>query len=101
MHSRYDYILIDTAPVTRIVDTLVLGQFVKNVIMIVRPEHTFKDSLATGIGEVTQAQMNLLGFIINACDLSTTSDKYKYGYGYGYGYGHGSGKVAINAGQNT
>jgi len=93
LHSQYDYILLDTAPVTRIVDTLVLGRYVKNVIIIVRPDFTFKDSLSAGIEEMRQADMNVLGTVINASDIRKMSDKYKYGYGYGYGYGHGAESV--------
>jgi len=84
----YDYILLDTPPITKIVDALVLGEFVKDVILIVRPNHTFKDSISLGIQELEEFKMKLLGVVVNACDLQKSSYKYKYGYGYGYGYYH-------------
>ena len=88
--ARYDLIIIDTAPVTKVIDTLILGKSVKNVIMIVRPNHTFKESIPFAISEMNQFEMKIKGSIINAFDLSQASGRYKYGYGYGYGYGKDS-----------
>jgi succinoglycan biosynthesis transport protein ExoP len=82
----YDHILIDTPPITRLVDTLVIGKFVKDLILVIKPHHTYRDSLALAIEELEQSNINILGYIINAGDISQLSQKYKYGYGYGYGY---------------
>ncbi len=82
----YDFVLIDTPPVTKIVDTLVLGNFVKDVVLLIRPDHTFKEVLQLGIESLTEANMNILGFIVNSGDVNQMSHRYKYGYGYGYGY---------------
>lgn len=93
MYSHYDYILIDTAPVTRIVDTLVLGKFVKNVVLIIRTNHTSKNSMAMGIDELNQSNMNLIGFVFNGVELNKMPYRYKEGYGYAYGYGYGKGSL--------
>jgi capsular exopolysaccharide synthesis family protein len=85
LSPQYDHVLIDTPPVTRVIDTLVLGNTVKDIILVIRPNHTFKGSVALGIEEMELANMNILGFIMNASALSELSQKYKYGYGYGYG----------------
>ena len=93
MLPQYDYILIDTAPVTRIVDTLVLGKFVKDVVLVIKPNHTLKNSIVMGIEELNQSNMNLIGFVFNGVELNKMPNRYKEGYGYGYGYGHGTGSV--------
>ena len=93
MLPQYEYILIDTAPVTKIVDTLVLGEVVKNVVLVIKPNHTLKNSLVMGIEELNQSNMNLIGFVFNGVELNKMPNRYKEGYGYGYGYGHGSGSV--------
>jgi tyrosine-protein kinase Etk/Wzc len=91
--SEYDYILVDTPPVTRVVDTLVLGLFVKNVLLIVRPNISFKDSVVAGIREMKQAKLKIRGIVANAAEIEKSyQSRYKYGYGYGYGNGHKSGK---------
>lgn len=85
--SQYDYILIDTPPVTRVVDTLVIGKVVKDVVLVIRPDHTFKDSVTWGIQEMEHENMKIHGTVINAGNIEKSSFKYRYGYGYGYGYG--------------
>jgi tyrosine-protein kinase Etk/Wzc len=84
--SDYDYIIFDTPPVTRVVDGLILGRLVQNVVLILRPEHTFKDSVKWGIHEMEQSNMNIIGTVINAGNIEKSSFKYRYGYGYGYAY---------------
>jgi tyrosine-protein kinase Etk/Wzc len=85
--SDYNYVIIDTPPVTRVVDTLVLGQYVKNAILIVRPEKSMKDAVFAGIQEMRQAQIKILGIVANAAEIKN-SYHYRYRYGYGYGYGN-------------
>lgn len=84
--SAYDYIILDTPPVTRVVDTLVLGRIVKDAVMILRPEHSFKDSVAWGVQEMNQAGIVISGIVVNAGEIEESSFKYRYGYGYGYNY---------------
>jgi capsular exopolysaccharide synthesis family protein len=97
--SEYDYVLIDTAPVTRVVDTLVLGRIIKNALLVVRPGVSFKETVVTGIQEMKQAKFKVRGIIANAVELKKSyTYRYKYGYGYGYGHstggnGQGSGKI--------
>jgi capsular exopolysaccharide synthesis family protein len=85
--SQYDYILIDTPPVTRVVDTLVLGRYVKDVLLVVRPNHSFKESVYGGIQDLLQAKMKIHGIVANAAEIEQSSYRYRYGYGYGYSYG--------------
>lgn len=84
--GSYDYILIDTPPVTRTVDALTLGNFIKNAVLIVKPGYTRKDNLKRAIQDFRQFNVHLLGSVINACDIKRFADDYGYGYGYGYTY---------------
>ncbi len=84
--SDYDIILIDTPPITRIVDVLVLGKIIKNIVLIIKPNHTFKFAVDWAVEEITQNHMNIRGFVVNDCDIEKSSYRYKYGYGYGYSY---------------
>jgi tyrosine-protein kinase Etk/Wzc len=84
--SAYDYVIVDTPPVTRVVDTLVLGQYVKNSILVVRPDTSLKDAVIGGIQDMRQAQINIIGIVANATEIQN-SFRYRYSYGYGYGYG--------------
>jgi len=84
LSSNYDHILIDTPPITKIVDTLVIGRYVKDLILVLRPNHTFKSSVAIALEELEQSKINVLGCIINALDIKKLPGRYKYGYSYGY-----------------
>jgi len=86
MSSLYDHIIIDTPPLTRLIDTLVLGSIINHMILVIKPNHTYKDSIMIAIDELDHTDVNVLGYIVNAGDIKNLSGKYKYGYGYGYGY---------------
>jgi capsular exopolysaccharide synthesis family protein len=83
--SIYDFIIIDTPPVTRVVDTLALGQFMKNSILVVRPNISVKETVIGGIQELNDARIKIRGIIANAAEIQK-SYYYRYRYGYGYGY---------------
>lgn len=86
--SLYDYILIDTPPVTRVIDTLILGRMIENIIMVTRYNFTLKDSAIAGIQELRNEKIKISGAIVNACEIEKTSFRNKYGYGYGYEYAY-------------
>jgi tyrosine-protein kinase Etk/Wzc len=85
--SSYDYVLVDTPPVTRVVDTLVLGKTIKDAVLIIRPDYTFKESVIWGIQEMEHEGINIAGTVVNAGDIEKSVFRYRYGYGYGYSYG--------------
>jgi capsular exopolysaccharide synthesis family protein len=91
----FDYIIIDTPPVTRVVDTLVLGRIIKDAVLVLRPDHTFKESVKWGLQELEQSQINILGTVLNAGEIEKSIFKNRYGYGYGYKYGYTDGKQKL------
>jgi capsular exopolysaccharide synthesis family protein len=84
--SSYDYILFDTPPITRVVDALVLGKTIKDAVLVIRPDHSYKDSVAWGLQELEQAKITVHGTVINAAEIEKSTFKHRYGYGYGYKY---------------
>jgi len=95
--SIYDYIIVDTPPVTRVIDTIALGEFVKNAILVVRPDMSIKETVVGGIEEMNHARMKIRGIVGIAVDIQS-SYHYKYRYGYGYGYSSGNNN---GSGENT
>jgi tyrosine-protein kinase Etk/Wzc len=90
--SVFDLIIIDTPPVTRVVDTLALGQFIKNSILVVRPNISVKETVIGGIQELNDSRIKIRGIIANAAEIQK-SYYYRYRYGYGYGYSSSEGKT--------
>jgi uncharacterized protein involved in exopolysaccharide biosynthesis/Mrp family chromosome partitioning ATPase len=99
--AAYDYVLIDTPPVTRTVDAMTIGSFIKNAVLVVRPNHTRKDNLGRAIQDFRQFNVHLLGSVINACDIKSFATDYGYGYGYGYNYRYESELPQLPAAQTA
>ncbi|MCW9096525.1 MAG: hypothetical protein OQJ93_03975, partial [Ignavibacteriaceae bacterium] len=86
--SVYDYVIIDTPPVTKVVDSLIFGKYVKDAMMVVRPDLSLKENVKGGLMDLTQARVKVRGIIVNAAEIAK-SYYYKNRYGYGYGYSYG------------
>ena len=94
LKQHYDYVLIDTAPVGLVTDTLQVGKYCNISVYICRADYTPKASfnLINSLAEEGKLPNMCIG--INGIDLSMKKHSYYYGYGkYGkYGryshYGH-------------
>ncbi len=86
--SVYDYILVDTPPITRVVDSLILGKIINNLVLVARYNYSLKDSFYWGIDEIRKEKIKILGIVANACDIEKSAFRHKYGYGYGYKYAY-------------
>ncbi|OGB61279.1 MAG: hypothetical protein A2Y94_09940 [Caldithrix sp. RBG_13_44_9] len=82
--KAYDYILIDTPPITKVSDVLILGDFVKDIILIVRPFLTYKEAIRGALEEMRQAGLNLQGVVVNGFNVGKSAYYYRYGHGYNY-----------------
>lgn len=89
LKDNLDYVIVDTPPLGRVIDTAVIAPKVDGVIMVIdstrnswRMEQKIKEQLE-------KAGARILGVILNKVDIRERSGYYgKYGYGYGYGYGN-------------
>lgn len=96
LKSAYDYIIIDSAPLVLVSDTLPLLQYADLVLYTTRAHFTDKKLMPFINGLVDDKKANKIGIILNGVKAGATS-YYKYGYGYrysyqykyNYGYGYG------------
>jgi tyrosine-protein kinase Etk/Wzc len=81
--TEYDFIIVDTAPVSLVSDTLIIAKQADTLVYVVRANIIDKRMLH--IPEVLYRENKLpnMGLVLN--DAKT-----KKGYGYGYGYGYGA-----------
>ena len=77
----YDYIIIDTAPVGLVTDTLQVGRVSNLTIYVCRADYTPKDSFELINTLNAEKKLPNICVVVNGIDLS----KKKYGYYYGYG----------------
>lgn len=97
LSDKYDYVFIDTAPVTVVTDATAVANFVDGVIVVARQNYTIHESLQRAVSNLKFADVKILGYILN--DINSNAQRYnsykryggykRYGYGHGYGYGYG------------
>ena len=81
LKEHYDYILIDSAPVGLVSDTLQIGRIADATIYLCRADYTAKSSFNLINSLSKEKKLPNISLVLNGVDLS----KKKYGYYYGYG----------------
>ena len=81
LREAYDYVLIDTAPVGLVTDTLQIGRVCDVTIYMCRADYTPKASFDMINSLANENKLPNMSVVINGIDMS----KKKYGYYYGYG----------------
>lgn len=81
LKEHYDYILIDTAPVGLVTDTLALGRISNATVYVCRADFTQKASFGLINSLSMEKKLPNMSIVLNGVDLSMK----KYGYYYGYG----------------
>jgi len=82
LRSRYDFIVIDSPPVTVVSDALIISKFVNGVLVIARARKTQLPNLVRTRELLDGVQAPILGVVLN--DLKSGA----HGYGNGYYYTH-------------
>lgn len=100
--EMYDYVFIDTPPVTVVTEAAAMSKNASGVIIVVRQNNTIHESIRRARENLQIANAKILGYILNDIDPNSygygsyskygyRSRKYNYSYGYGYGHGYGYG----------
>lgn len=107
LKENFDYVILDTAPVGMVTDTLLIGRTVDLSVYVCRADYTRKAEFML-INELAENnKLPNLCIAINGLDLQKKKYGYYYGYSkygqyygygkrYGYGYGYGEHKVKEN-----
>ena len=90
--TMYDYIIIDTPPVTAVSDVHALTKHADVIAMVVEWGVTPREVVKEANKQLSGSSLVPRGFILNKVDLKHISDYEDYAY-YGYGYGYGYGKA--------
>ena len=99
LKDKYDYIMIDTAPVGLVTDTLQIGCVANATIYMCRADYTPKASFGMINALAMEEKLPNMAMVLNGVDMSKKKYSYYYGYGkygkygrYGYGSGYSYGK---------
>ena len=108
LKENFDYVILDTAPVGMVTDTLLIGRVADLSVYVCRADYTRKAEF-TLINELAENnKLPNLCIAINGLDLQKKKYGYYYGYGkygkyygygkrYGYGYGYGKEKQDVTS----
>ena len=84
--QQYDYVIVDTAPVNLVTDTLLLSNLADLFIYVIRANYLDKRLLEIPKMLYDEKRLPNMAVLLNEADFEKG-----YGYGYGYGYGDKSG----------
>lgn len=87
LKTQYDYIVLDSAPVMLVSDTLQLVEKSDVLLYVVRSEFTEKGMIDFAAGFQIENQISNMAFVLNSVKPENTRYGKKYGYGY-YSYTH-------------
>ena len=104
LKKNFDYVILDTAPVGMVTDTLLIGRVADLSVYVCRADYTRKAEFILINELADNNKLPNLCIAINGLDLQKKKYGYYYGYGkygkyygygkrYGYGYGYGENKV--------
>ena len=86
----FDRVVIDSAPVLAVSDTLLMTQFVQTVCVVVRAGKTPRNAVQRALGMLTGAGGRPAGIILNRLPRHTGTGSYYYYAAPGYGKGEGA-----------
>ncbi|MDR0509465.1 MAG: polysaccharide biosynthesis tyrosine autokinase, partial [Rikenellaceae bacterium] len=89
LHGRFDYVVVDSAPVGVVSDTFVISQYADAVVYVMRENYTQKDAIPFVNNLVSDGRLHGVAVALNATGVSGKMSRYKYGatrYGYKSSY---------------
>ncbi len=81
LNEEYDYIILDSAPVGLVIDSLQLARYANVSCFVCRADYTLKTNVCLLDSLAKENKFPNACIVLNAVDMS----KRKYGYYYGYG----------------
>lgn len=83
LKSKYDYIILDTAPLMLVTDTFLFAEMADATLYVTRSQYTEKTLIDFANNNIESGKLKNVGFVLNDVDR----DFFGYGNKYGYGYG--------------
>lgn len=92
LKEKYDYIVVDSAPVGLVSDSFALNKYVDATLYVIRQRYTLKKQMDFINDLKRDGKLSNMAIVVNDVNLAGRYGYYGYGYGYGYGYMYGYGK---------
>lgn len=86
LKEEFDVVIIDTAPIGMVADTMLIADQADALLYVVRYNHLNKNMLKIPVEKYKANKLGNMGVVLNGVDYK--KERHAYGYGYGYGYGN-------------
>lgn len=93
--ADYDIVVIDSAPLLPVTDSLALSRITDGAVFVARAAATRRGQVASALDAIDGVNGHVLGIILNGVKESRKERS------YGYGYGNGGRRAAMKAGAQT
>jgi capsular exopolysaccharide synthesis family protein len=81
--EKYDYVIVDTAPLMVVTDTLLISQYANHLVYVTRAGVTDNKAVGYPLKLQEEGKIKGLSFVVNDVKDSNLGYGGKYGYGYG------------------
>ena len=81
LRQHFDYIIVDTAPVGLVTDTLQIAKVCDTTVYVCRADYTPKENFEMIYGLAFSKKMPKMSIVVNGIDMSKKKNGYYYGYG--------------------
>jgi uncharacterized protein involved in exopolysaccharide biosynthesis/Mrp family chromosome partitioning ATPase len=75
--DNYDYVLVDSAPVSLTSETALMANVVPNVLFVVRPGTSYSNSVNESLDQLDQHRAKILGLVINGVEANSKAYPYR------------------------
>lgn len=89
LKEKYDYVIMDTAPIGMVTDSALIAQNADLCVYVCRADVTPKAGYEFINVLRNDEQFPKVATVLNGIDLNQRKHSYSYGYGKKYGYGYG------------
>ena len=81
--GKYDYVIVDTAPLMVVTDTLLISEYANQLVYVTRAGVTELKAVDYPLKLQEEGKIKGLSFVVNDVEVSQLGYGGKYGYGYG------------------
>jgi Mrp family chromosome partitioning ATPase len=80
--EEYDYVVVDTAPLMVVTDTLLISSYAHHTLYVTRAGVTEREAIEFPVKLQKEDKINGLAFLVNDVKSANLGYGGKYGYGY-------------------
>lgn len=80
VRNEYGFVIVDTPPLSAFVDAAVVSRNADGMLLVVREGFTKREDLLAAYDQLLKADANVIGTVLNFCNVERSSHYYYYNY---------------------